>query len=63
MIFDNHQPLPQYAERGPAEEQWRCDTTDQPIKYWYTSTPFPELQFAQKPDDPRQWVLGVVVMM
>jgi hypothetical protein len=55
MIFDNHRPLPQYVERDPAEEQWRCDTADQPTKYRYPSMPFPEPQFAQKPDDPHQW--------
>jgi hypothetical protein len=54
-IFDNHRPLPQYAERDPAEEQRRCNAADQPIKCWYPSTPFPELQFAQKLDDPHQW--------
>jgi hypothetical protein len=55
MIFDNHRPLLEYAERDPAKEQRRCDTADQPIKYWYPSTPFPELRFAQKPDNPHQW--------
>jgi hypothetical protein len=55
MIFDNHQTLPQYAERDPVEEQRRYDAADQPTKYWYPSTPFPEPQFAQKPDDPHQW--------
>jgi hypothetical protein len=55
MIFDNHRPLPQYAERDPAKEQWPCDAADQPIKYWYPSMPFPKLRFAQKPDDPHQW--------
>jgi hypothetical protein len=55
MIFDNHRPLPQYAESDPAEEQWRCNAADQPTKYRYPSTPFPEPQFARKPDDPHQW--------
>jgi hypothetical protein len=55
MIFDNHRPLPQYVEHDPAEEQRRCDAADQPIKYWYPSTPFQELQFARKPDNPYQW--------
>jgi hypothetical protein len=55
MYFDNHRPLLQYAERDPTEEQWHYDAVDQPIKYWYPSTPFPELQFAWKPDDPHQW--------
>jgi hypothetical protein len=55
MIFDNHRLLPQYAERDPAEEQWRCDAADQPTKYWYASTPFLEPQFARKPDDPHKW--------
>jgi hypothetical protein len=54
MISDNHQPLLQYAERDPAEEQWRCDTADQPIKYRYLSTPSPEPHFVRKPDDLHQ---------
>jgi hypothetical protein len=54
-IFDNHRPLPQYAGRDPAEEQRCYDAADQPIKYWYPSTPSPELQFTRKPDDPHQW--------
>jgi hypothetical protein len=54
-IFDNHQLLLQYAEHDPAEEQWRCDAADQPIKYRYPSTPSQEPQFARKPDDPHQW--------
>jgi hypothetical protein len=55
IIFDKHRPLPQYVEHDPAEEQWRCNAADQPIKYCYPSTPFPELGFTQKPDDPHQW--------
>jgi hypothetical protein len=55
IIFDNHRPLPQYAEHDPAEEQWRCDAADQSTKYRYPSTPFLEPQFARKPDDPHQW--------
>jgi hypothetical protein len=51
MISDNHQPLRQYAERDPAEEQWCCDVADQPIKYQYLSTPSLEPQFVQKLDD------------
>jgi hypothetical protein len=58
MIFDNHQPLLQYDERDPAEEQWHCDTIDQPIKCQYLSKPSQEPQFAQKPDDPHQWDSG-----
>jgi hypothetical protein len=54
MIFDNHRPLLQYAERDPAEEQWHCDTADQPTRNQYLSTLYPELQFARKPDDPHQ---------
>jgi hypothetical protein len=54
MIFDNHRLLLQYDGRDPAEEQWHCDTADQPIKCQYLSTPSPELQFAWKPDDPHQ---------
>jgi hypothetical protein len=54
MIFDNHRLLLQYDECDPTEEQWRYDTTDQPIKYRYLSTPSQEPQFAQKPDDPHQ---------
>jgi hypothetical protein len=54
MIFDNHLPLLQYAERDPTEEQWRCDAADQPTKYRYLSMPSPELQFTQKSDDPHQ---------
>jgi hypothetical protein len=55
MIFDNHRPLPQYVEHDPVEEQQRCDAAGQPIKYWYPSTPSPELRFIRKPDDPHQW--------
>jgi hypothetical protein len=58
MIFDNHRPLLQYAERDPAEEQWRYDATDQPTKYRYPSMPFPEPQFARKSNDPHQWDSG-----
>jgi hypothetical protein len=54
-IFDNHQLLLQYDERDPAEEQWRCNTADQPIKYRYPSTPSQEPQFARKPNDPHRW--------
>jgi hypothetical protein len=58
MIFDNHRPLLQYAERDPAEEQWHCDAADQPTKYQYPSTPFPEPQFAQKSDNHHLWDSG-----
>jgi hypothetical protein len=54
MIFDNHQPLPQYAERDPTKEQRRCDTADQPTRYRYPLPPFLETQFARKLDDPHQ---------
>jgi hypothetical protein len=54
MIFNNHRPLSQYAERDPAEEQQHCHAADQPTKYRYPSTPFPGPQFARKPDDPHQ---------
>jgi hypothetical protein len=54
MIFDNHRPLPQYPECNLAEEQRCCDAADQPTKYRYPSTPFPEPRFAQKLDDPHQ---------
>jgi hypothetical protein len=53
-IFDNHRQPPQYVEHDPAEEQRHCDAAGQPIKYLYASTPFPELRFARKPDDPHQ---------
>jgi hypothetical protein len=55
MIFDNHQQLLQYDERDSAEEQWRCDAADQPIKCRYLSKPSQEPQFARKPDNPHQW--------
>jgi hypothetical protein len=58
MNFDSHRPPLQYAERNPAEEQWRCDAADQPTKYWYPSMPFPEPQFTWKSDDPHQWDSG-----
>jgi hypothetical protein len=54
MIFDNHQPLLQYAERNLAEEQWHHDAADQPIKYRYLSMPSPEPQFVWKPDNLHQ---------
>jgi hypothetical protein len=54
MISDNHQPLLQYAERDPAEEQWCCDIADQPIKYRYLLMPSPEPQFIRKLDDLHQ---------
>jgi hypothetical protein len=54
-IFDNHQLLIQYAERDPAEEQWRSDAADQHIKYQYLSTPSQGTQFAWKPNDPHEW--------
>jgi hypothetical protein len=54
-IFDNYRQHPQYVERDLAEEQRRCDAAGQPIKYLNPSTPFLELRFARKPDDPRQW--------
>jgi hypothetical protein len=57
MFFDNHRLIPQYAERDPAEEQRCCDTADQPTKYRYPLTPFPEPQFARKLDDPHQQVI------
>jgi hypothetical protein len=55
MISGNHQPLLQYAERDPTEEQWRCDAADQPITYRYLLTPSLEPQFIRKPDDLHQW--------
>jgi hypothetical protein len=54
MISDNHQPLLQYAERDPVEEQWRYDTADQPIKSRYLSMPSPEPQFVRKLDNLHQ---------
>jgi hypothetical protein len=54
MIFDNHRPLLQYAERDSAEEKWRCDAADQPTRNQYLSMLYPELQFGWKPDDPHQ---------
>jgi hypothetical protein len=55
MISANNQPLLQYAEHDPAEEQWRCDAADQPTEYQYPSMPFLEPQSARKSGDPHQW--------
>jgi hypothetical protein len=36
------------------KEQWHYGDVDKSRKCWYLSMSFQELQYAQKPDDPRQ---------
>jgi hypothetical protein len=53
-MLDNHQSLPQYAERDLEEAQWHDDAEDQTTNCRFPLIPSQEPWFVQKPDVSHQ---------
>jgi hypothetical protein len=53
-MLDNHQSLPQYAERDLEEAQWHDGAGDQTTNCWFPLMLSREPRFIQKPDMSHQ---------